>query len=220
MTLRCDVGHGGVGHSSVPLRLAIPADAFWTVGAGARPAQRASSRLRRSIALRRSPNDAESHAANVRRWNSSSSRLSSWRRVSPVVPPSRTAPGQRRYRQASRLASKLSASCVDRTPHRHEARAVAPLEYLLLEQLERVRAHFSDLPNPFAATPRSGLGWPLVVGRGGPHDRRRGGQGSRRPVIGIRDSEQAVRNLADIELFTGQDSRASPWRNIVDSISP
>ena len=117
MTLRCDVGHGGVGHSSVPLRLAIPADAFWTVGAGARPAQRASSRLRRSIALRRSPNDAESHAANVRRWNSSSSRLSSWRRVSPVVPPSRTAPGQRRYRQASRLASKLSASCVDRTPH-------------------------------------------------------------------------------------------------------
>jgi hypothetical protein len=39
-------------------------------------------------------------------------------------------------------------------------------------------------------------------------------------VIGIRDSEQAVRNLADIELFTGQDSPASPWRTIVDSISP
>jgi hypothetical protein len=37
---------------------------------------------------------------------------------------------------------------------------------LLLEQLERVRPHFSDLPNPFAAAPRSGLGWPLVVGRG------------------------------------------------------
>ncbi len=93
---------------------------------------------------------------------------------------SRTAPGQRQYRQASRLASKLSASCVDRTPHRHEARAVAPLEYLLLEQLERVRPHFSDLPNPFAAAPRSGLGWPLVVGRGGPYDERRGGQGSPR----------------------------------------
>jgi len=56
--------------------------------------------------------------------------------------------GWRPAASPSHLASKLSASRVDCTSHRHEARAGPLLEGLLLEHLQRVRPHFSDLLNP------------------------------------------------------------------------
>jgi len=49
------------------------------------------------------------------------------RRISNVDSPGTYEVGTRNYRQSLLLASKLPASRVDRTPHRHEARAV-PLQ--------------------------------------------------------------------------------------------
>ena len=60
----------------------------------------------------------------------------------------------------SLFASKLRASRVDRPPHGVEARAVPLPECLLLEQLERVWPHVSDLLNPPQPHGERGVGAP------------------------------------------------------------
>ena len=67
--------------------------------------------------------------------------------------------------------------------------------------LERVRPHFQRPPESTATAWR----WGARVASGR-RPRRSATSGPRlaRPVIGIRESEQAHRNLADIELFTGK----------------